>query len=148
MIILIDKNKNDLVVNIDNMATSPDNKHKKHAGPPYKVVTFNNLSGGYIILKCYYDQHNKVSVELTIKKDEGGDYYNAIGYASCGNDYRSDLLRAMQQCLGNLNITLDDKQQVINRVGEGEYETAMKNILFAIANSLNWDSVIINEIYL
>ena len=37
MIILIDKNKNDLVVNIDNMATSPDNKHKKHAGSPYPV---------------------------------------------------------------------------------------------------------------
>ena len=138
---IIDINKTDLVADISNMVT-PE-KLKKVSGKPFKVVTFNNVTGDYIIMNCYYSQSSN-SVELTIKS---GDVYHRVVGKATGYGYHRESA-ALQDALDNLNVTLfdvDAKQQFID--GRGDY--AMRNALLAIAKSLNWgESVIMNEIYL
>ena len=138
---IININKTDLVTDISNMDT-PE-KLKKVSGKPFKVVTFNNVTGDFIIMKCYYTQSSN-SVELTIKNN--GDYYRVIGKAT-GYGYHR-LSAALADAIELLNITIfDDLGQ--KKYIDGRGDTAMRDVLFAIAKSLNWgESVIMNEIYL
>ena len=74
---IIDINKTDLVADISKMA--PAVKIKKVTGKPFKVVTFNNVTGDYIIMNCYYSQSSN-SVELTIKS--GDVHHRVVGKAT------------------------------------------------------------------
>ena len=141
MTIDINKTKIDLVANIDKMATPI--KSKKVVGKPYKVVTLNNVGGnGFIIMKCYYTQSSN-TIELTLKHD---DFYHRVVGKATGYGYHRESA-ALQDALDNLNITLfdaDAKPQFIDGRGDG----IMRDALLAIAKTSNWQSIIMNEIYL
>ena len=138
---IIDINKTDLVADISNMVT-PE-KLKKVSGKPFKVVTFNNVTGDFIVMKCYYAQSSN-SVELTIKS---GDVYHRVVGKATGYGYHR-LSAALAEAIDLLNIKIvDDKGQ--KEYIDGRCDTAMRDVLLAIAKSLSWgESVIINEIYL
>ena len=138
---ILDINKTDLVTDISNIDT-PE-KLKKVSGKPFKVVTFNNVTGDFIVMKCYYAQSSN-SVELTIKS--GDVYHRAIGKATGYGYHRSSA--ALAEAIELLNITIvDDKGQ--KEYIDGRGDTAMRDVLLAIAKSLNWgESVFMNEIYL
>ena len=143
MTIDINKTKIDLFANIDKMATP--SKNKKVVGKPYKVVTLNNVGGnGFIIMKCYYTQFsNIIELELKLKRDDF--CHRVVGKATDYGYHRESA--ALQDALDNLNITLfdnDAKQQFIDGRGDG----IMLDALLAIAKSSNWDTVIMNEVYL
>ncbi len=150
MIIDINNTKNDLVANISNMVM-PE-KIKKISGKPDTVITLNDVGNNFIIMKSYYTQCSN-TIELTIKNNgyrrdvgKATGYYRVVGNAT-GYGYHRESA-ALQDALDNLNITLfdaDAKQQFI----DGRGDTAMRDVLLAIAKSLNWgESVIMNEIYL
>ena len=137
---IININKTDLVANISNMDT-PE-KLKKVSGKPFKVVTFNNVTGDFIIMKCYYSQSSN-SVELTIKS---GDFYHRVIGKATGYGYHRNSA-ALADAIDLLNVTIVDK------LGQKEYidgrgDTAMRDAVIAIAKALNWQSIIMNEIYL
>ena len=142
MIIDNTTNATKLVADVSKMANTPE-KIKKISGKPYSVVTFNNVTGDYIIMNCYYSQSSN-SVELTIKS---GDVYHRVVGKATGYGYHR-LSAALAEAIDLLNITIiDDKGQ--KEYIDGRGDTAMRDVLLAIAKSLNWgESVIMNEIYL
>lgn len=139
---IIDINNTTLVADISKMQTP--SKIKKVSGKPFSVEIFNNVSGGFIVMKYYYTQSGN-SVELTIKNN--GEYYRAIGKASghgyhCKQPALADEIAAL-----TLNIT-DDKGQGQGQDIVGRGDTAMRDVVFAITKTLNWDSVSMNEFFL
>ena len=141
MIIDINNTKNDLVANIDKMETP--SKNKKVSGKPYTVITLNDVGGNnFIIMKSYYSQASN-SIELTLK--HGGLYHRVVGKAT-GYGYHR-LSAALADALEMLNVTIVDdlgQKEYIDGRGDG----VMRDALLAIAKALNWQSIIMNEIYL
>ena len=124
---IIDINKTDLVADISKMNAPV--KIKKVTGKPYSVVTFNNVTGDYIIMNCYYSQSSN-SVELTIKS---GDVYHRVVGKATGYGYHR-LSAALAEAIELINITIvDDKGQ--KEYIDGRGDGIMHDAVSAIAKS-------------